>query len=190
MPTAWAPIVGRVWSSVASAVLNPVPGSPMIRSPGIRQFSKYSSVVGEPLIPNFFSLGPTVKPSSSLCTMNAEIPLAPLSGSVTAITVYQVDLPPLVIQALAPLRIQSSPSALARVRIDAASLPASRSLNAYDAIAPSEASDGNTCFFSSSEPRRIRPMVPSLFTAGINDADASTRATSSITMHAATESAP
>jgi hypothetical protein len=65
-----------------------------------------------------------------LCTMNAEMPLAPLSGSVTAITVYQVDLPPLVIQALVPFRIQSSPSALARVRIEAASLPASRSLNA------------------------------------------------------------
>ncbi len=130
MPTAWAPMVGRVWSSVASAVLKPVPGSPMMRSPGMRQFSKYSSVVGEPLIPSFFSLGPTVNPSSSLCTMNAEMPLAPLSGSVTAITVYQVDLPPLVIQHLAPLRIQSSPSALARVRIDAASLPASRSLNA------------------------------------------------------------
>src|SRR5271156_1349082 len=162
----------------------------MIRSPGIRQSSKYSSVVGEPLMPNFFSLGPTVKPSSSLWTMNAEIPLAPLSGSVTAITVYQVDLPPLVIQDLAPLRIQSSPSVFARVRMDAASLPASRSLKAYDAIAPSEASDGNTCFFSSSEPRRIRPMVPSLFTAGINDAEASTRATSPITRHAATESAP
>ena len=65
-----------------------------------------------------------------MCTMKAEIPLAPLSGSVTAITVYQDDLPPLVIQALAPLRIQSSPSAFARVFMDAASLPASRSLNA------------------------------------------------------------
>ncbi|PQM48344.1 hypothetical protein C1Y40_01427 [Mycobacterium talmoniae] len=32
--------------------------------------------------------------------------------------------------------------------------------------------------------------MPNLLTAGINDADASTRATSSITMHAATESAP
>ena len=61
---------------------------------------------------------------------NAEIPLAPLSGSVTAITVYQVDLPPLVIQHLVPLRIQSSPSALARVRMPAASEPASRSLRA------------------------------------------------------------
>ena len=33
-------------------------------------------------------------------------------------------------------------------------------------------------------------MVPSLFTAGISEADASTRATSSMTMQAATESAP
>src|ERR1700740_2342851 len=139
----------------------------MIRSPGTRQFSKYNSVVGEPLMPIFFSFGPKLNPSSSLCTMNAEMPLGPLSGSVTAITVYQVDLPPLVIQHLVPLRIQSSPSALARVRIDAASLPASRSLRAYEAIAPSEASDGNTCCLRSSEPCRIRPMVPSLLTAGV-----------------------
>ncbi|PQM43960.1 hypothetical protein C1Y40_05881 [Mycobacterium talmoniae] len=96
----------------------------------MRQFSKYNSVVGDPLIPSLCSLGPTEKPSSSRCTMNAEIPLASRSGSVTAITVYHVDLPPLVIQHLAPFRIQSSPSALARVRIAAASLPASRSLSA------------------------------------------------------------
>jgi hypothetical protein len=44
--------------------------------------------------------------------INDEMPLAPLSGSVTAITVYQVDLQPLVIQHLAPLRIQSSPVGL------------------------------------------------------------------------------
>ena len=81
-------------------------------------------------MPSLRSLGPTVNPSSSSWTMNAEMPLAPLSGSVTAITVYQADLPPLVIQHLEPLRIQSSPSALARVRIDAASLPASRSESA------------------------------------------------------------
>src|SRR5690349_580691 len=135
IPTACAPMVGRVWSSVASAVLNPVPGSPMMQSPGIRQFSKYSSVVGDPLMPILCSLGPALKPSSSLCTMNDEMPLAPLSGSVTAMTVYQVDLPPLEIQHLVPLRIQSSPSATALVRIAAASLPASRSLSAYDAVA-------------------------------------------------------
>src|SRR4029079_14719891 len=132
----------------------------MIRSPGMRQFSKYSSVVGLPLMPSLRSLGPTLKPSSSLCTTNAEIPLAPLSGSVTAITVYQVDLPPLVIQHLAPLRIQPSPSAFARVPRPAASLPAARADGAEEAIASPEASDGSTCFFSSSEPRRIRPIVP------------------------------
>jgi hypothetical protein len=87
------------------AVLKPVPGSPIIRSPGIRQFSKYNSVVGEPLMPSFFSFGPTENPSSSACTMNDETPFAPLSGSVTAITVSQVDFPPLVIQHFAPLRI-------------------------------------------------------------------------------------
>ncbi len=37
IPTACAPIVGRVWSSVASAVLKPVPSAPMIRSAGIVQ---------------------------------------------------------------------------------------------------------------------------------------------------------
>ncbi|SKW55274.1 Uncharacterised protein [Mycobacteroides abscessus subsp. massiliense] len=52
------------------------------------------------------------------------------------------------------------------------------------------AMDGKTCFLSSSEPLRISPMVPSLLTAGINDDDAQTRATSSMTMQAATLSAP
>ena len=62
IPTACAPIVGRVWSRVASAVLNPVPGSPMIRSPGMRQSSKYSSVVGDPLMPSLRSFGPDGEP--------------------------------------------------------------------------------------------------------------------------------
>src|SRR3954451_19491076 len=73
-PTACAPIVGRVKSSVRSAVLKPVPGSPMIRSAGMVQSVKYSSHVGEPLIPIFRSLGPMAKPGSSLCTANAEMP--------------------------------------------------------------------------------------------------------------------
>ena len=127
MPTACAPIVGRVWSSVAIAVLNPVPGSPMIRLPGIRQFSKWISRVGEPLMPSLRSLVPTTNPGSSACTTNAEMPLDRLSGSVTAITVYQLETPALVIQHLVPLSTQSSPSATALVRIAAASEPASRS---------------------------------------------------------------
>jgi hypothetical protein len=40
MPTACAPIVERVWSRVRSAVLRPVPGSPIIRSAGMAQSVK------------------------------------------------------------------------------------------------------------------------------------------------------
>ncbi len=122
--------------------------------------------------------------------MNAEMPFAPLSGSVTAMTVYQAEWPPLEIQHLDPLSTQSSPSAFARVRIAAASLPASRSDSAYDAVASPAPMDGSTCFLSSSEPRISRPMVPSLLQMGISDDDAQTRATSSITMQAAIESPP
>jgi hypothetical protein len=118
------------------------------------------------------------------------MPFAPLSGSVTAITVYHVECPPLEIQHLAPLSTHSSPSARARVRIDAASLPASRSESAYDATACPSAILGSTCFLSSSLPRINRPMVPSLLQIGISDDDAHTRATSSMTMHPATASPP
>ena len=38
-------------------------------------------------MPSLRSLVPTEKPGSSLCTTNAEIPLAPWRGSVEAITV-------------------------------------------------------------------------------------------------------
>ena len=127
MPTACAPMVGRVKSSVRSAVLKPVPGAPMIRSAGIVQSVKYSSQVGEPLMPILRSLGPTAKPGSSRWTTNAEMPLAPFSGSVTAMTVYHSEMPALVIQALVPLSTQVSPSSRARVLIAAASEPASRS---------------------------------------------------------------
>ena len=47
MPRAWAAIVIRVWSSVASAVLNPVPSAPMIRSPGIQASSRMTVLVGD-----------------------------------------------------------------------------------------------------------------------------------------------
>src|SRR5881398_3327844 len=142
-------------------------------------------------MPSFFSFGPTEKPGSSLWTTNAEMPSAffAASGSVTAITVYHEDSPALVIQHLVPLSTQWSPSSRARVRIDAVSEPASRSESAYDAEASPDAIDGRTSFITLSEPDRMIGWVPSLFTAGISDADASTRATSSITMQAPTASA-
>ena len=81
-------------------------------------------------MPSLRSLGPISKPGSSACTANAEMPLAWRSGSVTAITVYHRDSPALVIQHFVPLSTYSSPSRRARVRIDAASEPASRSESA------------------------------------------------------------
>ena len=60
-------------------------------------------------------------------TATTNLSVTPQPGSVTAITVYQVDCPPLEIQHLVPLSTQFSPSRRARVFIDAASLPASRS---------------------------------------------------------------
>ena len=61
--------------------------------------------------------------------------------------------------------------------------------SAYDASCPF-AMSGSTLCFSSSEPSRIRAIVPSLFATAISDEDPHTRATSSITMRVATESAP
>ena len=90
---------------MANAVLNPAPGSPMTLVAGIAQFSKYRSVVGDPLMPILRSLAPTTNPGSSLWTMKAEMPREPAEGSVTAMTAYHVDCPPLEIQHLAPLRI-------------------------------------------------------------------------------------
>ena len=88
MPTAWAPIVTRVWSRVRSAILRPSPGAPTMRSPGMRTLSKSSSRVGLPLMPSLRSFSPNVKPSSDFSTTKALmlLPRAP-SGSVTARTV-------------------------------------------------------------------------------------------------------
>ncbi len=80
-------MVIRVWSRVASAVRKPVPSAPIIRSAGITQLSKYSSRVGEPLMPSLCSGAPNERPSSPSSTTNAEMPPAPPAGSVTAITV-------------------------------------------------------------------------------------------------------
>lgn len=70
-----------------------------------------------------------------MCTTNAEMPLAPLSGSVTTITAYRSSVRRWRSGTLVPLSTHSSPSGRARVRIAAASLPASRSESAYDATA-------------------------------------------------------
>ena len=88
MPTAWAPIVTRVWSRVARASFRPSPTSPTTRSPGMRVRSKISSRVGLPLMPSLRSFSPNVKPGSDFSTTKAVmlLPRGP-SGSVMASTV-------------------------------------------------------------------------------------------------------
>ena len=49
MPTAWAPIVTRVWSRVARAIFSPAPTSPTTRSPGMRVRSKMQLAGGAAL---------------------------------------------------------------------------------------------------------------------------------------------
>src|SRR5699024_7757274 len=123
------------------AVFRPVPTSPTIRSAGMVQSLKWISRVGDPLIPSLRSFGPTENPGSSACTTHAEMPSVGLaaSGSVTAITVYQLDAPALVIQVFVPLSTHESFCHRARLRIEAVSLPASRSDNAYEIIVSPEA---------------------------------------------------
>ena len=151
--------------------------------PGSGSSRSGSPVVGEPLMPSLRSLVPTMNPGSSACTTNAEIPLAPLSGSVTAITVYQLDTPGIGDPALGAVQhpvvpVGDRPGAHRR-RV-AAGLPLGQRIRV---IASPDAIDGSTSCFSSSDPDRMIGIDPSLFTAGISDDDAQTRATSSITMH-------
>ena len=95
-----------------------------------------------------------------------------------------------MIHAFDPFSTYPSPARTARVRIAAASVPASRSLNAYENMASPLATGGRTSRLSSSEADSSSGIVPSLLPAGISDDDAQTRATSSMTIAVAIESAP
>src|SRR6266498_6002852 len=79
---------------------------------------------------------------------------------------------------------------MARVVMDAASLPASGSERQYENIASPAATGVRYVRFRSSDAARRRGSVPSLFTAGMRDEDAQARATSSITIAVASASAP
>src|SRR4051794_26792274 len=72
----------------------------------------------------------------------------------------------------------------------AASLPASGSERQYENIPSPRATGSRYRRLSSSDPASISGIVPSLFTAGMSDEDAQTRATSSMTIAVATASAP
>src|SRR2546427_399544 len=71
MPTAIAPVIGRVMSSVCMAILNPSPSSPSRCSIGTAQSVKWSATVGEQRIPIFLSFLPTAKPGRSFSMRKA-----------------------------------------------------------------------------------------------------------------------
>ena len=88
-----------------------------------------------------------VKPGVSVGTTNPRIP-----SSVCAHTTATSAMPPLVIHIFVPLRIQSSPSRLAVVRMVAGSEPKSGSVSPKQPIASPAAIRGSHSCFCSSEP--------------------------------------
>ena len=87
MPTAIAPVIGRVMSSVRIAILNPSPSSPSRCSTGTAQSVKWSATVGEQRMPIFFSFLPTENPGMPFSMRKAVMPLARWSGSTVVKTV-------------------------------------------------------------------------------------------------------
>ena len=85
MPTAWAPIVGRLRLSVFMAMVKPSPSSPMRFSTGTRAPSSSTSPVGLPRTPILSSSLPMSRPMSRSTTKH-DTPRLPASGSVLANT--------------------------------------------------------------------------------------------------------
>mmetsp|Transcript_54463 Transcript_54463/g.60877 ORF Transcript_54463/g.60877 Transcript_54463/m.60877 type:complete len:253 (+) Transcript_54463:1265-2023(+) len=110
-------------SSVFIAILNPSPWLPSRLLQGIRTLSKITLAVDVARIPSLSSFAPRLNPSALVGMINAEIPLCLRLLSVVANTTAASASYALVIQALVPLIIQSSPSFVAVVEAAPASDP-------------------------------------------------------------------
>ena len=86
MPTAWAPIVGRLRSSVCMATLNPSPIPPRRWVSGTRTPSSRITPVGDARIPSLCS-SLSISTPQPASTRNAVMPLW-RSSEVRANTVY------------------------------------------------------------------------------------------------------
>ncbi len=84
------------------------------------------------------------------------MPCAPASGSVRATTITRSELIPLVMNVLAPLTIQASPSLAAVVRMPCRSLPAPGSVMAIAPMRSPAAIGGSQRACCSSVPRSTR----------------------------------
>ena len=85
MPTACAPMVGRLRSSVCMAMVKPWPSSPMRCVAGTRTSSSTTSPVGLPRRP-ILSSCLAMRMPHSFSTRKHEMPRPPASGSVLAKT--------------------------------------------------------------------------------------------------------
>ena len=94
------------------------------------------------------------KPLVVFGTMNPRMPDASPSSRVCAQTIATSAMDPLVIHIFVPLRIQSSPSRRANVRIPPGLLPKSGSVRPKHPIVSPRAMDGSHWFFCSSLPQR------------------------------------
>jgi hypothetical protein len=103
----------------------------------------------------FLWMSLAVKPGVSVGTTKPWMgPGPPSSPSARAHTTATSATPPLVIHILVPLRIQSSPSRRAVVRIEAGSLPLSGSVSPKHPMASPAAILGSHSCFCSSDPKR------------------------------------
>ena len=85
MPTACAPMVGRLRSSVCMAMVKPWPSGPMRCEAGTRTSSSTTSPVGLPRRP-ILSSCLAMRIPHSFSTRKHEMPRPPASGSVLAKT--------------------------------------------------------------------------------------------------------
>jgi hypothetical protein len=99
------------------------------------------------MLPIFSIFLPRENSGNDVSTRNRDIPFEPALGSVFAHTITRSTCTPLVIKVLEPLRIYSSPSFTALVRIPAESLPAHGSVIAIAATISPLAILGSDCSF-------------------------------------------
>jgi hypothetical protein len=160
IPTAPPPRPVRPLLRIVIAVLKPPLGGPRRLLSGTRTLSRNTDVVELARMPILSSCGPMLTPSMSRVTMNAPRFARSSATPVFANTVKKSAMPPLVIHSLLPLMIQSSPSRVAVVLIDAASEPAPGSVRQNAAIISPLASLGRKRSFCSSSPNKSNPFMP------------------------------
>ena len=189
MPRAWAAMVTRVWSSVASAVLNPVPGAPIMRDAGIRTSSRITWRVGDPLIPSFLSFGPERDPFITLFhdkSGNAVGPARRVRHRHEGVVLPDARVRDPHLDAVEHVMVTVED----RAGLHAHGVGAGLGLGqAPRGIASPRATGGSTRL-ELIEAGSSHGSEASLLTAGIREVEAQARATSSITIAVASASAP